>query len=137
MADNKIHFKIIAPDKIVYEDNVDAIYTKGTGGEFGILKGHVPFMSALDIGVTKVFKGNEHEFISTIGGVFQFKNNEAVILTEAAERGNDIDIPRAQNAKERAEARIGTPEGDLDIQRANIALAKAIVRLKAANKHDN
>lgn len=137
MADDKIHFKIITHDKVVYEDDVDAIYTKGTGGEFGVLKDHVPFMSALDIGVTKVYKGNEPEFISTIGGVFQFKNNEAVILTEAAERGKDIDIPRAQNSKDRAEARIGTPEGDLDVQRANIALAKAIVRLKAAQNKNN
>ncbi len=137
MADDKIHFKIITHDKVVYEDDVDAIYTKGTGGEFGVLKDHVPFMSALDIGITKVYKGNDPEFISTIGGVFQFKNNEAVILTEAAERGRDIDIPRAQNAKDRAEARIGTPEGDLDVQRANIALARAIVRLKAAQNKNN
>lgn len=137
MADDKIHFKIITHDKIVYEGDVDAIYTKGTGGEFGVLKDHVPFMSALDIGVTKVYKGNEPEFISTIGGVFQFKNNEAVILTEAAERGKDIDIPRAQNAKDRAEAMLGTPEGDLDVQRANIALARAIVRLKAAQNKNN
>lgn len=134
MADKKIHFKIITHDKLVYEDDVDAVYTKGVDGEFGVLIDHTPFMSALDIGVTKIEKGSEIEYFSTIGGVFQFKNNAAVILTETAERGRDIDIPRAQNAKERAEARLGTSDIQQDVQRANIALAKAMARLKAAKK---
>lgn len=132
MSDKKIHFKVITHEKIVYEGDVDAIYTKGVDGEFGVLVDHVPFMSALDIGVTKIIKDTSEEFFSTIGGVFQFKNNEAVILTEGAERGKDIDIPRAQSAKERAEARLGTTETNNDIKRANLALAKAMARLRAA-----
>lgn len=134
MTDKKFHFKVITPEKIVYEDDIDAIFTKGVDGEFGVLIDHTPFMSALDIGVTKVEKEGNSEYISTIGGAFQFKNNEAVILTEAAERGQDIDIPRAQNAKARAEARLGNAEIEQDVKRANLALAKAMVRLKAANK---
>lgn len=134
MSDKKIHFKIITHEKIVYEDDVDAVYTKGTDGEFGVLIDHVPFMSALDIGVTKTIKDNNEEFFSTMGGVFQFKNNEAVILTEVAEKGKDIDIPRAQSAKERAEARLGTVEASNDVKRANLALAKAMARLKAAKR---
>ena len=137
MADKKIHFKLITHDKIVYEDDVEAVYTKSVDGEFGVLVDHFPFMSGLDIGVTKVIKDGKPIFFSTIGGVFQFKNNEAVILTEEAECGTDIDLPRAQNARARAEARLGTPETEIDIQRANIALAKAMVRLKAAKKLDN
>ncbi|MDD3237209.1 MAG: F0F1 ATP synthase subunit epsilon [Candidatus Gastranaerophilales bacterium] len=132
MAEKKIHIKIITHDKIVYEDDVDAIYTKGVDGEFGILFDHTPLMSALDIGVTRVEKESKIEFISTMGGVFQFKNNEAVILTEAAERGQDIDVTRAQHAKERAEARIDNINEKIDAERANIALAKAMARLKAA-----
>ena len=135
MSEKKIHFKVITHDKIVYENDVDAVYTKGVDGEFGVLVDHVPFMSALDIGLTKIEKGNDVEFISTMGGVFQFKANEAVILTEIAERGKEIDIARAQNAKERAEARLGNPSVNDDIKRANLALARAITRLKAANKH--
>lgn len=134
MTDKKIHFKVITHEKIVYEDDVDAVYTKGVDGDFGVLIDHVPFMSALDIGVTKIQKDNNEEFFSTIGGIFQFKNNEAVILTEAAERGKDIDIPRAQSAKERAEARLGTTDTSNDIKRANLALAKAMARLRAAKR---
>ncbi len=134
MSENKIHFKVITHDKIVFESDVDAIYTKGVDGEFGVLYGHVPFMSALDIGITRVEKDGSMEYISTIGGVFQMKDNNAVILTEVAERGGDIDIARAQHAKERAEARIGNPDVTDDVKRATMALAKAMVRLKAAGK---
>ena len=134
MSTKKIHFKIITHDKIVYENDVDAIYTKGIDGEFGVLVDHTPFMSALDIGVTKIENDGKQEFFSTIGGVFQFKNNEATILTESAESGKDIDITRAENARARAEARLGNLETENDIKRAKLALAKAMARLRAANK---
>lgn len=135
MSDKKFHFKVITPEKIVFEDDIDAVFTKGVDGEFGVLNDHTPFMSALDIGITKTEKNGTSEYIATIGGVFQFKNNEAIILTEAAEKGEDIDIPRAENAKKRAEARLGTVESENDVKRANLSLARAMVRLKAANKN--
>lgn len=134
MSDKKFHLKVITPEKIVYEDDIDAVYTKGVDGEFGVLIDHTPFMSALDIGVTKIEKDGDAEYIATIGGAFQFKDNEALILTEAAEKGQDIDIPRAENARKRAEARLGHPSVEEDVKRANIALTRAMVRLKAANK---
>jgi F-type H+-transporting ATPase subunit epsilon len=134
MPEKKFHLKIITPEKIVYENDIDAVFTKGVDGEFGVLFDHTPFMSGLDIGVTKVEINGSFEYISTIGGAFQFKNNEAVILTEAAERGKDIDITRAENAKKRAEARLGNPKIEDDIKKANLALTRAMVRLKAASK---
>ena len=69
-----------------------------------------------------------------IGGAFQFKKNEAIILTEVAELGCDIDTARAELAKERAEAKITSAETQRDIKLANAALARAMVRLKAASK---
>lgn len=131
----KISLKIITHEKEVFNDNVDAIYSKSVEGEFGILPDHQPFMAALDIGVTKTEKAGEMEFFTTMGGIFQFKDNEALILTDLAEKGSDIDVTRAKSAKERAEARIGSREVEIDNARAQIALAKAMARLKAALKH--
>lgn len=128
----KINLKIITHEKEVFNDNVDAVYSRSTEGEFGILPDHQPFMSALDIGVTRAEKDGKMEFFTTMGGIFQFKNNEALILTDLAENGSDIDVTRAKSAKERAEARIGSHEVELDNARAQIALAKAMARLKAA-----
>lgn len=130
----KINLKIITHEKEVYNDEVDAVYSRGVDGEFGILPDHQPFMSALDIGVTKIEKNGCYEFITTMGGIFQFKDNQAIILTDLAECGSDIDVTRAKAAKERAEARLGSHDVEVDTARAQIALAKAIARLQAAMK---
>ena len=134
MEEKKIHIKIITPEKIVYEDDIDAIYAQGTAGSFGILPNHIPFMSVLDIGITKVEKSGAATNFSVMGGTLQFKNNEAIILTEAAEKDCDIDTARAQLAKERAEALLGNAETQKEIKKANTALARAMARLKAASK---
>ena len=131
----KINLKIITHEKEVLNEDVDAIYSRGVDGEFGILPDHQPFMSALDIGVTKIEKDGQSELFATIGGIFQFKDNQAIILTDLAERGSDIDVTRAKAAKDRAEARLGSHEVEVDTARAQIALAKALARLKAAMKH--
>ena len=128
----QINLKIITHEKEVYNDKVDAIYSKSVEGEFGILPDHQPFMAALDIGVTKTEKNGSFEYFTTMGGIFQFKDNEALILTDLAENGADIDVTRAKSAKERAEARLGSHEVEIDNARAQIDLAKALARLKAA-----
>ncbi len=131
---NKIHLKIITPEKIVFEDDVDFVSAQGIKGSFGIYANHIPFMSALSIDVAKVVKdGTEYNF-SIIGGALQFKNNEAIILTEVAELGSDIDTARAELEKERAEALLGNAITQNDIKRANHTIAKAMARLKAASK---
>ena len=90
-----MHLKIITHEKVVFDENVDEIYTKTTDGEMGVLKNHVPIMSALDIGVTKAVKDNVPIYFTTMGGVFQYKDDEALILTTTAERGEEIDVARA------------------------------------------
>ena len=90
-----MRLKIITHEKLVFDEDVDEIYTRAMDGEFGILKNHVPIMSALDIGVTKIKQGSEVKFFTTMGGVLQFQDGECTILTTTAEAGNDIDVARA------------------------------------------
>ena len=130
----KINLKIIRHEIEVYNDKVDAVYSKSVEGEFGILPDHQPFMAALDIGVTRAEIEGKMEHFTTMGGIFQFKDNEALILTDLAECSADIDVTRAKSAKERAEARLGSHDVEIDNARANIALAKAMARIKAAGK---
>ncbi len=132
----KIHLKVITHEKIVYEKDIDELYVQATDGRIGFLKNHVPTMCALGIGVTKAINENESQCIATMGGILQFSNNEATILTDVAELDCDIDIARANQAKERAQARLIAKEDNLDIIRAQIALSKAIARISAKdNKH--
>ncbi len=130
----KLKLKVITPAKVLYEDTgIDAVYSTAVDGDFGVMPGHIPYMTPLAIGVSKFVKGGEPRYISTMGGIFQVENNEVLILTDEAEFGEDIDVPRARASKERAEARLGTGKHDLDTRRAQIALARATARIKAAN----
>lgn len=126
-----MHLKIITHERVVFDEDVDEIYTKTIDGEIGILKKHIPVMAALDIGVTKTVKDGNIKFFTTMGGVFQFKDEEALILTTTAESGDEIDVTRAKEALKRAQARLAESEAELDAKRAEAAIARAMARLKA------
>lgn len=126
-----MHLKIITHEKVVFDSDVDEIYTKTVDGEVGILKDHVPIIAALDIGVTKAVTNNKPLFFTTMGGVLQFANEEALILTPTAESGDEIDVVRAKDALARARARLSDAEASLDAKRAEAAIARALARLKA------
>lgn len=127
-----MHLKLITHDRIVFDEDVNEIYTRGVDGEFGILENHVPIMTALEVGVTKAVQGDKIKLFTTMGGIFQFKDNDAIILTDNAESGSDIDVARAKAAKERAEARLADKSTEIDAKRAEAALARAKARLKVA-----
>lgn len=123
--------KIITQERVVFDDEVDEIYSRGVDGEFGILKGHIPMMSALDIGVTKIKKGNQQKSFSVMGGILQFKDDECLILTTLAESGDEIDEMRAREALERARRKRKDAEARIDAKRAEASIARAKARLKA------
>lgn len=128
-----LKLKIITPQKILLEEEVDAVYSTSTDGQFGVLPDHIPYMTPLAVGVTEYTKGGQKEFISTIGGIFQVKDNIVTILSDMAELGEQIDLTRAKAAKERAETRLRTGAKDVDTDRAQMALARAIARIHAAS----
>ena len=130
---NKIHLKILTHEKVVYENDIDELYVKARDGELGILYNHIPIICALDIGVTRAIDGNICQCIATMGGILQFSNNSATILADTAELDCNIDVVRAKNAKERAQARLKANDKTVDIERAQIALSRALARLHAAN----
>lgn len=124
--------KIITHERIVFDGEADEIVIQTKSGQMGILKDHIPITTALDIGVTKIKQGDAYKYFATMGGIFQFKDNNASILTDACEDGCEIDVARANDAKARAEARLADTNAEIDAQRAQAALARAMARLKAA-----
>lgn len=123
--------KIITQEKIVFDGDVDEVYSRGVDGEFGLLKGHVPVMTALDIGITRAITGKDVKIFTTMGGILQFKDEECIILTSIAEASGDIDEIRAKEALDRAQERLKNADARLDAKRAEAAMARALVRLKA------
>lgn len=126
-----MRLKIITQERVVFDEDVDEIYSKGIDGEFGILKGHIPIMTALDIGVTRAKQGDEIKTFTTMGGILQFKDEECLVLTTLAEAGEEIDEARAREALERAKRRLREANARLDAKRAEAAIARAEARLKA------
>ena len=124
--------KIITHERIVFEGDADEIVIQTKTGQLGILKDHIPITTVLDVGVTKIRFGDSVKFFATMGGVFQFKDNVATILTDVCEDGCDIDVTRANAAKNRAETRLADNAAKVDTQRAQAALARSLARLKAA-----
>ena len=127
-----MQLKIITHERIVFEGDADEIIIQTKTGQMGILKDHIPLTTVLEIGVTKIKQGDKDKFFATMGGIFQFKDNVATILTDVCEDGCDIDVTRANAAKNRAEARLSDNNAKVDSQRAQAALARSLARLKAA-----
>lgn len=126
-----MNLKIITQERVVFDSDVDEIYTKGVDGEFGILKGHIPIMSALDIGVTRIKKGKEYKSFTTMGGVLQFKDDECLILTTLAEPGDEIDEMRARESLEKGRRLLKEANAKMDAKRIEASIARAKARLKA------
>ena len=124
--------KIITHERVVFDNDVDELIIQTKTGQMGILKDHIPVTTTLDVGVTKAKIGSSDKYFATMGGIFQFKDNVATILTDVCEEGCDIDVTRANDAKARAEARLADNNAKVDAQRAQAALARSLARLKAA-----
>ena len=133
MAGN-IRLEIVTPEKSVVSEDVQIVMAPGTLGEFGVLIGHTPFISTLNMGSVhyKDIEGVER-FVFVSGGFAEALPDRVTILAESAERRADIDLERAKSALGRAQERLTREDDkDLDYERARIALERALYRIKLA-----
>jgi F-type H+-transporting ATPase subunit epsilon len=130
-----LRLEIVTPERKVYENDVNMVVVKGVAGELGILPQHIPLVTPLKVAPVKAKIGNKDEYIAVHGGFMEVRKDKVVILAEAAELGNDIDVSRARLAKERAERRLAQKQNDINAHRAELALHRAISRLETATGH--
>ena len=137
MADtltNPMHVEVISPDGAIYKDDgVDMVVARAEDGEFAVMKRHLPLAAALEMCVVRVKKADKEERIAVFGGFLETKNSKVNVIAPLAELAENIDVARAQAAKKRAEERLARHEEDLAVERARLALLRAITRLKATN----
>lgn len=135
---NKINFDVSTPEKKVVSCQCDQVVADGIVGQFTILPDHASFVSNLRTCIVKYDCGSKEQdeslFVFVAGGTLVVENNNLRIFTSAAEKGSDIDLDRAQNAKARAEKRLDDKAGEIDFDRAEAALKRALVRLYLADK---
>ena len=134
MAD-ELMLEIVTPEKMTFSGKVEEVTIPGAEGEFGVLRGHEPFLSSVDIGELNFIKDSKKTHYSVNTGYAEVTANKVTILIETAEKSDHIDKNRAQKAKDNAEARLSQiAKDDIEYEKVRTALARAIVRLSVAEK---
>jgi F-type H+-transporting ATPase subunit epsilon len=118
---------------MLVKEQVDEVVVPGTGGYFGVLPGHTPMLASLAVGEMWYRKGTEKTYLALAYGFAEVLPDRVTILAQLAERAEDIDIARAEEAKRRAEARLVQAK-DIDYERARSALVKSLARLHVASR---
>lgn len=130
MADNNLFkLKIITPDRMFYEGEVAMVEFNTTEGEIGILKKHVPTTVIISPGILTITEENEKKEAALHEGFAEILQDEVVILAEVVEWPEEIDMARAERAKERAEERLRSKTPETDVLRAETALQRAMARI--------
>ena len=133
MDDNTFHFDIITPDTVLVSEDIDSFEAPGIDGEFQILVGHTPFLTALTIGPVIFSKKGQKTFVSISGGFCEIMPDKTVILAHTAELSHTIDKSRAESAKKRAQKRFESNDNTVDMARARKSLLRALNRLNVAD----
>jgi len=132
---SSIRLDIITAERVVFSEDVDVVVAPGVEGQLGILPHHAPLMTTLQEGELRVKKSGEEFFLAISGGFLEVRPDRVIVLANAAERSEEIDIARAEEAKRRAEARLSHRQAPgLDEAQAQAALLRAVARLKVAEK---
>ena len=127
---SKLRLRVVTPTKTAFDEEVDMVVLSTVDGEIGVLIGHEPLTTLLGFGVMKIYNDETVKPIAIFGGFAEINTEGATIVADIAEHPKEIDAERARQAKERAEARLSSRDADLDIQRAQVALRKSLVRLE-------
>ncbi len=124
--------EIVTPEKPLVRETVDEVELPGAEGYLGVLPGHTPLLTLLQVGELWYRKGRETTYLAVAFGFAEVLPDRVTVLAQIAERAEDIDVPRAQAALQRATAQLAQASPDLDYERARLAQQKAQTRLDVA-----
>ncbi len=134
---NKLKLRVVTPSRDFFDGECDMAVLKTIDGDTGILYGHQPLTTVLDLGYLRIIDNNEEKRSTMLGGFAKVNSEGLTIISEAAEWAEDIDIERALESKKRAEERLeegGKDSGEVDMLRAEASLKRALLRLGLAGK---
>jgi F-type H+-transporting ATPase subunit epsilon len=127
-----VTLEIVTPDRALVTAEVDEVQLPGAEGYFGVLPGHTPLLATLQAGEMWYRVGPETRYLAVSSGFVEVLPDRVTVLALGAERAEDIDIPRAEASRQRAEALLARSQADVDMERARTALKKSLVRLQVA-----
>ena len=125
---------IVTAERVVFSDEVDEVVAPGVEGQLGILPHHAPLLTTLLPGELMIKRGGEEFYLAISGGFIEVRPDRIIVLADAAEREEEIDIARAEEAKRRAEARLAERAPGVDMARAEAALRRSLARIRVADR---
>jgi F-type H+-transporting ATPase subunit epsilon len=126
--------EIVTPERPLIREQVDEVIVPAADGSLGVLPGHTPLLARLDIGQLSYRKGQETFYLLVAFGFAEILPDRVTILAQTAEKAGEIDLKRAETARDRAQERLARPTMEMDFERARIAMVKALVRLQVASR---
>jgi len=130
----KILLEVVTPEKLLLSQDVDMMIAPGSEGEFGVLPGHCHFLSTLRIGELRYQTGEIWHYMSVLWGFAEVTPSKVTVMAEVAEKAEDIDVGRAQQAVEKAEQLLQAGGLPSELRDAQISLEKARLRKKIADR---
>lgn len=134
-----IRCEIVSQDRVVFQGDVDMVVLPGGSGVMGILPNHAPVLSVLQYGIITVRTKNEEQYFTVAGGVAEVQPDQVTVLADAAENVVEIDIQRAEVARQRAEEALESVQGQPDnvdqYLAIQAALQRSTLRLRAAKRY--
>ena len=125
---------VVTPERLLIHERVDEVIMPAASGYLGVLPGHTPLLARLDIGQVSYRKGQETFYLLVALGFAEILPDRVTILARTAEKAEEIDLKRAEMARDRAQTRLDRPAVEMDFERARIALLKSLQRLQVASK---
>lgn len=129
-----LRIEIVTAESVVYEDDVEIVVIPGVEGQLGILPHHAPLLTALQPGELVVRKEGEETAIAVSGGFVQVLDDKVIVLADSAERAEEINEERAQEAMRRAQERLQDRTEDMNLERALASIRRAQSRLKTVQR---
>lgn len=129
-----LHVEIIAAEQPILTTDAEVVVATTVSGQISVLPQHEPLLTLLAPGELRLGRGANEVLLALAGGYLEVRDDHVTILADAAERAEDIDMARAERARDRATARLRESQSSVDVARASAALARAISRLKAVDQ---
>ena len=128
----RLRLQVVTAERVTYDDEVDVVVAPGSVGELGILPSHAPLVSSLAVGTLRARKGQDEVVLALAGGFLEVRDDKVIVLAEAAERAEEIDVARAEAARQRALERLKEARSPAESLQAAQALQRSLIRLKTA-----
>ena len=127
--------ELVTPERhLLDEANIDMVIAPGVDGQFAVLPNHAPLITELQAGVLVLRRNDSDQLLAISGGFFEVLRDKITVLADASERSTEIDLERAQKARDRALRELAAPIAPGEAIRARIALLRSIARIRAAER---